>query len=95
RTGDTVMLYAVGCGHASPDVAPGQIADGQSDLTLPVRVTVGGQDATIGYKGFYPAFVGLYRIDIHIPQVAAGDQPIDLLVDGVSTGQSTFITIGN
>lgn len=91
---DYIILYAVGCGPTSPSVAPGQQAAELASLTRPVRVTIGGKDATIKYAGIYPPFVGLYRIDVIVPPVIAGDQIVDLLVDGVSTGQSVFLPVG-
>ncbi len=93
--GDVIILYAVGCGPTSPASPPGQQATGLASLTRPVEVTVEGMQAHINYSGIYPPFVGLYRIDIVVPNVPNGDRRIDLSVDGVSTGQSLFLTVGN
>jgi uncharacterized protein (TIGR03437 family) len=94
KPGDTIILYAVGCGSVNPSVDPGQIAAGQTDLVRPVRVLIANQDAEIVYKGLYPGFVGLYEIYAKIPALDAGTHGIQLTVNDVPTRQILFITIG-
>lgn len=94
KSGDYIILYAVGCGPTNPDVPPGRKATALAGLTRPARVTIGGKEAEIKYAGLYPPFVGLYRIDVIVPTLDAGDQAVDLSVDGIATGQTLFLTVG-
>lgn len=94
RPGDVIILYGVGCGATAPGVQPGQIASGPTELSGNTVVTIGGQNAPIQFKGLFAGFVGLYEVYVTVPQVPAGDQKIDLSVNGVSTGQTLSITIG-
>jgi uncharacterized protein (TIGR03437 family) len=38
--------------------------------------------------------IGLYQLNVAIPQVAGGDQPIEFIVDGVANNQNLSITVG-
>jgi uncharacterized protein (TIGR03437 family) len=79
RPGDTVVIYALGCGPTDPATPAGTITAQDASVTLPVT----------------PAnTIGLYQFTVTIPAVAAGDQPIELIVDGVSNAQGLLITVG-
>jgi uncharacterized protein (TIGR03437 family) len=53
---------------------------------------VGGQDAAISFAGLAPGFVGLLRIDVVIPDMAAGEQPLEVSIGGVSAN-STVLSV--
>ncbi len=48
----------------------------------------------VTFAGMTQGNVGLYQFNVVIPAVPAGDQTIELLVDGVSNGQNLSIVIG-
>jgi uncharacterized protein (TIGR03437 family) len=94
--GQYVTLYVTGQGAVTPPVPTG--AGAPSDpLSLPqaqpVVVKIGGQPATVQFAGLAPGFVGLMQINVQIPPVAPGEQPVDLTIAGVSAPQTT-ITVG-
>jgi uncharacterized protein (TIGR03437 family) len=93
RSGETVIVYAIGAGAVTPAVAPGVVASGTTAVTNPV-VRIGDAPATLSYAGLSPGFVGLYQFNIVVPNVSAGDQRLSLSVDGVSSGQETFLVVG-
>ena len=62
-------------------------------LALPHQVRIGGAPATISFAGAVAGTIGLYQFNIVIPNVAPGDQRIELIIDGVSNSQNLFITI--
>jgi uncharacterized protein (TIGR03437 family) len=93
RMGDVVIVYAIGAGAVTPATAAGVIASGSTALTNPA-VRVGDAPATLQYAGLAPNFVGLYQFNVVIPNVGPGDQRLNLAVDGVSSGQETFLVIG-
>lgn len=94
RPGDTISIYALGCGQTSPPTQAGVIAAQGSPLASPFQVRIGGIPATVPFAGMVGGSIGLYQFNVVIPTVAAGDQPIELIVDGVSNGQNLLIVIG-
>ncbi len=94
KPGDAVVLYALGCGPTSPPTPAGLLAAQNSSLALPFELRIGGVPAPVTFAGLVGATIGLYQFNIVIPPVAAGDQPIDLVVDGVGNAQNLVIAIG-
>ena len=54
----------------------------------------GGVQATVTFAGMLAGTIGLYQLNVTVPNVAAGDQAIEFIVDGVSNSQNLFIAIG-
>jgi uncharacterized protein (TIGR03437 family) len=92
--GDNVSIYALGCGPTSPPTQAGVVAAQASALTLPYQLKIAGVPATVTFAGLVGGTIGLYQFNVVIPTVAAGDQPIELTVDGVPSAQNLVITIG-
>ena len=86
RPGDTIILLAIGLGPVEPAVPVGRIAPGASRMTSPVAVYFSRRDvvkATVTYAGLVPGTVGLYQINVIVPDILYPDLPIDDYV-GVS-----------
>ena len=92
--GDVVTIYALGLGPVSPSVATGAGAPGAEPLARtanPVTVLFGGgflgnSSATPDYAGLAPNFVGLYQVNVTIPQDAPlGNVPVMLSMPGHSS----------
>jgi uncharacterized protein (TIGR03437 family) len=94
KPGDTVSIYALGCGPTNPPTQAGVIAAQGSSLSLPFQIKIGGVAATVTFGGIVGASIGLYQFNVVIPQVSPGDQTIELIVDGVSNNQSLYTVIG-
>ena len=94
KPGDTVSIYALGCGPTNPPTQAGVIAAQGSALSLPFQLRIGGQLANVTFGGVVGATIGLYQFNVVIPNVPAGDQPIDLVVDGIPNAQNLVIGIG-
>jgi uncharacterized protein (TIGR03437 family) len=93
--GSIVVIYATGCGPTNPPTQAGVLAAQNSPLALPYQVTIGGMPANVLFAGMVAGTVGLYQFNVVIPNVPAGDQPIQLTVNGVSNAQNLMITIGH
>ncbi len=95
RPGDTLVLYAVGCGATNPPTPAGQTVSVGNPLAQELQVTFGGTPAiSRGY--LEPGSVGLCRFDVSVPDVrgdALGDISIDLSAGGIATGQRLFTNI--
>jgi uncharacterized protein (TIGR03437 family) len=96
RAGDVVVLWATGLGATDPPVATGDGAPAAEPLgriTVPTVVVFGGGfsgapvTATPAFVGLTPPFVGLYQINVTIPDDAPTGPAVGLSVnvDGVSS----------
>jgi uncharacterized protein (TIGR03437 family) len=94
RPGSTISIYALGCGPTNPATQGGVVASVASPLALPYDLRIGGVSANVTFAGIVGGSIGLYQFNVVIPTVPAGDQPIELTVDGVSAGQNLTIVIG-
>jgi uncharacterized protein (TIGR03437 family) len=96
--GDIITLYGVGFGAVTPAVAAGQsVPAGElTALTAPVQVQFGTTPATLQYQGLAPGFVGLYQLNIVVPQVAAGDAvPLTFSQGGGTLPQTLYTAVGS
>jgi uncharacterized protein (TIGR03437 family) len=93
--GKVAVLYANGLGPVTNTPATGGPSSGTSlsrTTELPV-VTVGGQQAQVLFSGLTPQTVGLYQINIVVPDGApAGLQPLTVSMNGV-TGKASQIVV--
>jgi uncharacterized protein (TIGR03437 family) len=95
QPGESLQIYATGFGPTTPAVPAGQLvakAAPLSDLTQ-LRVTIGGMAATVQFAGIVAA--GEYQINVTVPQVPNGDQPILATIAGVSSQTGVSIPILN
>ena len=95
QPGESLQIYATGFGPTTPAVPAGQLvakAAPLSDLTQ-LRVTIGGVAATVQFAGIVAA--GEYQINVMVPQVPNGDQPLLATIAGVSSQAGVSIPIVN
>lgn len=63
-------------------------------LTLAsTTATIGGANAEVLFSGLAPGFVGLLQVNIRIPNVAAGNQPLVVTIGRVASN-SALINVG-
>jgi uncharacterized protein (TIGR03437 family) len=92
KPGDTIILYAVGCGPSNPPSPAGQFFAEARELALPYQVRFG--ETVAEAKGFLAAgAVGLCQFNVTVPDAADGDIRMNVTVDGTPTGQTLFTTI--
>ena len=94
KAGDVVTVYCTGLGLTTP-VAPATgtaTPKGLFNVTVPVTATIGGINAPVQFAGLTSGFVGLYQVNIQIPQgVAAGDTvPLTITQNGVASNTVTL-----
>jgi uncharacterized protein (TIGR03437 family) len=91
--GETIVLYATGCGATSPALTPGQVPTQSSSLVAAPQVSIGGAAATLMSASVVAGTGGLYQLNVQVPANAAnGDLPVVAQINGVSTAQ-TLITV--
>ena len=93
--GDAVQVFCTGLGATQPAVASGAPAPATPPLaqvTVPVTATVGGKAAAVQFAGLAPNFVGLYQVNVQIPEgVAAGSAvPLVLYQNGIASNAVTL-----
>ena len=89
KAGEALVIYCSGLGPVDPAVASGQAAPAQEPLvrtTNEVTVTIGGKNAPVFFSGLTPGLVGLYQVNVIVPDgVDPGDNvPLALSVAGQS-----------
>ncbi len=88
--GDVVQVFSTGLGATQPAVRSGQAAPGVEPLArvvVPVEARVGGRTARVLFAGLAPGFVGLYQVNVEIPEGTPANPavPLTLLQSGVSS----------
>jgi uncharacterized protein (TIGR03437 family) len=56
-------------------------------------VTVGGTSATVLFAGMAPGFVGLVQVDFQVPNLPAGDYPLQVSI-GTAQSNTPVVTVG-
>jgi len=93
RPGDAVTVWATGLGPVDEPQRTGRAAppDSLVRTTSGPAVSVDGQGAAIQFSGLAPGFVGLYQVNVTIPQGArAGNRPLVLEINGAESNTVTI-----
>jgi uncharacterized protein (TIGR03437 family) len=93
--GEILQVYGTGFGPTAPEVPAGQVVLSPAALSNPgaLRVTVGGVEATVQYAGLVAP--GLYQLNVVVPLVADGDQPVVASIGGASSLAALAIPVRN
>ena len=91
QAGEILVLFGVGFGPTNPAVPPGKTYSGSAPTTNTVSVTIGGATAKVLFSGITEA--GVYQLNVIVPQVSSGDQPLLATVAGVSTPSNVVVTV--
>jgi uncharacterized protein (TIGR03437 family) len=88
KQGEYIVMYLLGLGGTDTPVASGN-ASPVSPLAHPTEtpsLTLGGQNIPILFSGLTPGLVGLYQINIQIPQnTPGGNQVLIVSQDGIAS----------
>ncbi|HLG99882.1 MAG TPA: choice-of-anchor V domain-containing protein [Bryobacteraceae bacterium] len=95
KPGETIVIYGIGFGPVSPAIAAGTIAKVSNHLATTPTFRFGQTAAKLQYYGLAPNFVGLYQFNATVPNVSAGDMPLNVDVGGVPLNQTLYITVGH
>ncbi len=95
--GAQVTFYANGLGPTTNQPATDTAAPSGTTLAqlantkTPAVVMIGGKQATVGFAGLAPGYIGLYQVNATIPSgLASGNQPITIAI-GTTTSPNTVL----
>jgi uncharacterized protein (TIGR03437 family) len=94
--GDTLIIYSIGLGPVTPDSPAGVLETQANTLSGNFQMFFGGVQATIAYAGLADGFMGLYQLNVVVPNVPAGDTvPVTTTLNGVPGAQTLITSIGS
>lgn len=82
-----IVVYLTGIGSLTntPLDGAGAPLAPLAQATLSATATIGGANAPIQFLGLTPNFAGLAQANLQVPQLAAGDYPVVITVNGVAS----------
>lgn len=94
KAGDTIVIYGTGFGPGQQNPPAGQQGSPASGdapsaaapVAIPVQVTIGGKRARVVYSGFTPGSVGLYQLNVVLPEGFLLGDPLVVAQGGVPLG---------
>jgi len=94
QPGETVLIYGVGFGPATPNIPAGEIVTEDNQLSLPFQMMFGQTPAQFKYDGLAPNYVGLYQFDVVVPTVSDNDLvPLTFTLGGSAGTQKLFTAV--
>jgi uncharacterized protein (TIGR03437 family) len=93
--GEILQVYATGFGPTNPAVPAGEMVASPAPLAdlSQLQVTLGGKPVTVQYAGI--VFPGEYQLNLVVPQVSDGDQPLIANISGTTSQSGLFIPVKN
>jgi|GEM_PF-2175458 len=93
--GQAVVVYTTGLGAVDNPVPAGQSTPSSplSQTIAEVAATVGGQVAQVAFAGLTPGFVGLYQVNLVVPQLDPGDHEI-IITAGANASNGALMAVG-
>ena len=89
--GEVLEIYGTGFGPTNPTAPTSQLVSQPAPLSLPATVAIGGVNAQVQWAGIVSS--GLYQLNVQIPNVAAGDQPVQASVSGFQSVANAFLAV--
>ncbi len=98
KPGETVILYGVGFGpvkdSGGQNIPAGTIVQAVNQLANSFTLSIGGSNATVGYAGLAPNYVGLYQFNVVVPNIANNDlAPVKFSLNGAAGTQGLYLAV--
>lgn len=92
KQGRNIQIYCNGLGPVTNQPGTGEPspAGPLAETTASPVVNIGGQNATVLFSGLTPTVVGLYQINLSVPNVGSGTKPISVTIGGVTSKASSI-----
>ena len=93
--GDVVSIYATGLGAVTTQPSTGKPVSGTSGTVALPTVTIDGIQSNVSFAGLAPGFVGLYQINVQVPQNVLNGPMIPVVLSmGGATANAVTIAVG-
>lgn len=93
HSGETIMLYGIGFGAVTPNIPAGQIVREANNLAG-LQVFFGQTQAQVAFAGLVQGSVGLYQINVVVPDILANNiVPLTFTLNGVAGTQTLFTAV--
>jgi uncharacterized protein (TIGR03437 family) len=89
--GEVIEIYGTGFGPTDPAVPTSQLFSQPAPLSLSATVSIRGVNAQVQWAGIVSP--GLYQLNVQIPNVAAGDQPVQANISGFQSVANAFLAV--
>jgi uncharacterized protein (TIGR03437 family) len=94
KSGDFLSIYCTGLGDVTnlPPLGAASPSNPLAMTTTTPAVTIGGAPAPVSFSGLAPGFVGLYQVNVKVPDgVTPGDAvPLILTIGGAQSNTATI-----
>ena len=94
KPGEFLSIYCTGLGDVSnrPQLGAASPSSPLAATLAQPKVTIGGVNATVSFSGLAPGFVGLYQVNIKVPDGVApgGAVPVVLTIGGATSNTATI-----
>jgi uncharacterized protein (TIGR03437 family) len=91
---ETITLYGIGFGPVTPNIPAGQIVSGANNLAGSLQVFFGQTQAQVSFAGLTQGFLGLYQINVVVPNIVANNAvPLSFTLNGVAGTQTLFTAV--
>jgi uncharacterized protein (TIGR03437 family) len=95
QVGDLLIVYATGLGAVdNPATTGNNSVDKLRTAVNPPTVLIGGAKANVAFAGLAPQYVGVYQLNVFVPQVSPGNSvPIQIQLGGITSPVTTNIAV--
>ena len=94
RAGEFLSIYCTGLGDVSnrPGLGSASPSNPLAQTLVQPTVTIGGVNAQVLFSGLAPGFVGLYQVNVKVPDAAptGAAVPLILTIGGVPSNTTTI-----
>ena len=91
RPGETVQFFGTGCGATNPPVDISLVPAGNPPVNGTATARIGSSDAKVQFAGLTGA--GLCQFNLIVPEIADGDQLLQVAVNGVTSPNGVFLPV--
>lgn len=91
--GRYVVIYATGLGQMQSPVESGQAFPGANEARIRPVVTIGGREAAVLYAGAAPGYIGLYQINVQVPDGISPGATSLRVVQGAQASNATTLFV--
>jgi uncharacterized protein (TIGR03437 family) len=96
KPGEIITIYGIGFGPVSPAIPAGEIVPGQNQITSTLLMLFGNTPANTTYAGLAPGLVGLYQINVVVPNIPNSDLvPLSFTLGGAANSQILYTAVHN